>query len=254
MSPVESTAILVEPHLKKLLVIPTYNESENIRPLVRKVREYVPDMHILIIDDNSPDGTGRIADELAREHEGVRVMHREGKLGLGSAYVAGFKQALQDGYDLICQMDADFSHDPSYWPELLCGMDGHDVMIGSRYVRGGGTRNWGIHRRVLSRASNFIARLMLGIKVRDCTGGFRCYKRRVIETMNPDTIFSNGYSFLEEVLFRAVKAGASVGETPIVFVERRRGKSKISKKEILKAVVTLFRLRFGKGKGMRDEG
>jgi glycosyltransferase involved in cell wall biosynthesis len=231
---------------KKLLIIPTYNESENIRALVEKVRERVPDMHVLIIDDNSPDGTGRIADQLASEYEGIRAMHREGKLGLGSAYVAGFKQALADGYDLICQMDADFSHDPSYWPDLLRGMDGHDVMIGSRYVPGGGTRNWGIHRRLLSRASGFVARLVLGIKVRDCTGGFRCYKRHVIEKIDPGTIFSNGYSFIEEVLYKAVKAGAVVGETPIIFVERERGKSKISKKEIFKAVVTLFRLRFGK--------
>lgn len=230
--------------MKKLLVIPTYNESENIRLLVERVRQYVLDMHILIIDDNSPDGTGRIADEVAKEMRDIRVMHRPGKMGLGSAYVAGFKKALEDGYDLICQMDADFSHDPSYWPDLLRGMEGHDLMIGSRYVSGGGTRNWGLHRRLLSRASNFIARLVLGIDVRDCTGGFRCYRRHVIEKIDPDTIFSNGYSFLEEVLYKAVRAGAKVGETPIIFVERERGKSKISKREIFKAVATLFRLRF----------
>lgn len=231
--------------MKKLLIIPTYNEKDNIARLVRGVREHVPDMHVLIIDDNSPDGTGRLADELTQKYEGVFVMHRAGKMGLGSAYVAGFKKALAEGYDLVCQMDADFSHDPSHLPAILKGMETHDVMIGSRYVDGGGTRNWGLHRRILSRGSNFVARMLLGVKVRDCTGGFRCYKRRVIEGIKPDTIFSNGYSFLEEVLYKAIKAGATVGETPIIFVEREHGKSKISKGEIFKAMFTLVRLRLG---------
>jgi len=233
--------------MKKLLIIPTYNESANIGPLLKSVREHVPDMHVLIIDDNSPDGTGKMADELAREYADVSVIHRAGKMGLGSAYVTGFKKALADGYDLICQMDADFSHDPSYLPAILKGMQDHDVMIGSRYIKGGGTRNWGIHRRILSRTSNFVARLILGIGVRDCTGGFRCYKRHVIETIHPDAIFSNGYSFVEEVLYKALKSGARAGETPIVFVERRHGKSKISKREIFKAMLTLLKLRFGRG-------
>jgi glycosyltransferase involved in cell wall biosynthesis len=232
--------------MKKLLIIPTYDESANIRPLVKGVREHVPDMHILIIDDNSPDGTGRIADELAAQYADISVMHRPGKMGLGSAYVSGFKKGLAGGYDFICQMDADFSHDPSYWPAILKGMDNHDVMVGSRYVDGGGTKNWGLHRRILSRGSNFVARMILGINVRDCTGGFRCYRRSVLEAINPDAIFSNGYSFLEEVLFKAVKAGAAVGEAPIVFVERKHGKSKISKREIFKAMFTLVRLRFRK--------
>jgi len=231
--------------MKKLLIIPTYNESENIGPLIKGVLQNVPDMHILIIDDNSPDGTGRIAEELAGKYPNIYVMHRTGKMGLGSAYVTGFKKALADGYDVICQMDADFSHNPSYWPALLRGMADHDVMIGSRYVAGGGTRNWGLHRRILSRMSNLVARIVLGIRVRDCTGAFRCYKRGVIEAINPDTIFSNGYSFLEEVLYKAVRTGANIGETPIIFVERERGKSKISRKEIVKAVLTLFRLRIG---------
>jgi glycosyltransferase involved in cell wall biosynthesis len=234
--------------MKKLLIIPTYNESANIGPLVKSVREHVPDMHILIIDDNSPDGTGRLADELAGKYPDISVMHRPGKMGLGSAYVSGFKKALADGYDLICQMDADFSHNPSYLPALLKGMEDHDIMIGSRYVAGGGTKNWGIHRQILSRTSNFVARLILGIGVRDCTGGFRCYKRHVMEAINPDTIFSTGYSFVEEVLFKAVKSGARVGEAPIIFVERRHGKSKISKREIFKAMATLLKLRFGPGK------
>ncbi len=232
--------------MKKILLIPTYNEAENIRALVEAVRGFVPDMHVLIFDDNSPDGTGRIADELAAEYDNVRVVHRPRKMGLGSAYVAGFKQAIAEGYDLVCHMDADFSHDPKHWPDLLRGMDEHDVMIGSRYVAGGGTRDWGLCRRVLSRTSNFIARTVLGIKVRDCTGGFRCYRAEVLARINPDGIVSDGYSFLEEVLYKAIKAGAKVGETPIVFVERRLGQSKISKKEIFKAVGTLLRLRFMK--------
>jgi len=232
--------------MKKILIIPTYNEAENIRPLVEQVLERVPDMHVLICDDNSPDGTGGIADELAQEHENLRVVHRPGKMGLGSAYVMGFKKAVAEGYDCVCHMDADFSHDPKYWPDLLEGMDGHDVMIGSRYVAGGGTRNWGLHRRLLSRTSNFIARTLLGIRVRDCTGGFRCYRAGVLEKIGLDSIFSEGYSFLEEVLYKAVRAGASVGEVPIIFVERRLGKSKISRKEIFKAVITLLRLRFKK--------
>ncbi len=232
--------------MKKILLVPTYNEAENIRALVEAVLQVVPDMHVLVFDDNSPDGTGKIADELASENENVRVVHRPGKMGLGSAYVMGFKQAIAEGYELICHMDADFSHDPKYWPELLEGMGGHDVMIGSRYVAGGGTQDWGLHRRILSRVSNFIARTVLGIKVRDCTGGFRCYKADVLARINPDAIVSNGYSFLEEVLYKVIRAGAKVGETPIIFVERRLGQSKISKKEIFKAVGTLFRLRFMK--------
>ena len=232
--------------MKKILLIPTYNEAENIRAIVEAVLKYTPDMHILILEDNSPDGTGAIADELASEHQDVRVEHRAAKMGLGSAYVAGFKRAIAEDYDYICHMDADFSHDPKYWPDLLAGMQDNDVMIGSRYVSGGGTQNWGLHRRILSRTSNFIARTLLGLKVRDCTGGFRCYKSETLKKIDPGKIKSNGYSFLEEVLYKAAKSGAKIGETPIIFVERRLGQSKISKKEIFKAVATLFRLRFGK--------
>ena len=232
--------------MKKILIVPTYNEMENIRPLVEDVLKHVPDMHILIYDDNSPDGTGDIADELARENENVRVVHRPGKMGLGSAYISGFGKALKEGYEYICHMDADFSHDPKYWPDLLKGMKVNDVMIGSRYVSGGGTRNWGLHRRVLSRTSNFVARNVLGIPARDCTGGFRCYKAQILAKIGLDKIFSEGYSFLEEILFKVVRAGAKVGETPIIFVERTRGRSKISRKEIFKGVITLFRLRFSK--------
>ncbi len=232
--------------MKKILLIPTYNEAENIRAIVEAVLKYTPDMHILILEDNSPDGTGVIADELASEHQDVRVEHRAAKMGLGAAYVAGFKRAIAEDYDYICHMDADFSHDPKYWPDLLKGMDANDVMIGSRYVSGGGTQNWGLHRRILSRTSNFIARTLLGLKVRDCTGGFRCYKSETLKKIDPGKIKSNGYSFLEEVLYKAARSGAKIGETPIIFVERRLGQSKISKKEIFKAVATLFRLRFGK--------
>ncbi|NPA89907.1 MAG: polyprenol monophosphomannose synthase [Chloroflexi bacterium] len=226
------------------VVVPTYNEAENIAPLVRSIRQHVPEAHIIVVDDNSPDGTGQVADALAQQDPRVHVIHREGKLGLGTAYVAGFRKAFQLGADPICTMDADFSHDPRYLPPLLAKARTYDVAIGSRYVPGGGTRHWGLKRRVLSRGANWVARTLLGLSAHDCTAGFRAYRRHVLERIRPETVRADGYSYLVEILYRCQVHGFSVGEIPILFVDRRRGRSKISQREIFKAMGTVARLFF----------
>ncbi|MCP4645876.1 MAG: polyprenol monophosphomannose synthase [bacterium] len=227
--------------MKSIVVIPTYNEAENIQLLIKAIHKACPDLDVLVVDDGSPDGTAA----LAREMSGVEVLERSGKLGLGTAYVAGFKRVLEQGYERIVGMDADFSHDPKVLPALLELLDKHDVGIGARYVPGGGTRNWGIHRRLLSRTSNLVAKLILWMPVHDVTGAYRAYRRDVLERMELDTLRSEGYAFVVEILYRAHKNGATVGETPIIFEDRQRGASKISKSEIWRGITNLFRLRFG---------
>ncbi len=226
------------------VVVPTYNEAENIEPLVRQLLALPLDLRVIVVDDNSPDGTGEIVDRLAAEDARVRPLHRPGKLGLGTAHIAGFKQALQEGASLVLSMDADFSHNPRYVPSMVEKMRECDLVIGSRYVRGGGTRHCTLPRRVLSWGANAFAKVALGLRARDCTAGFRCYRREVLERVGLDQIFSEGYSFLIEMLFRAQHLGYRIGEVPITFENRQRGASKISKKEILKAVYTVLRLRF----------
>ena len=226
------------------VVIPTYNEAENIEALVRHIREHVPTAHIIIVDDNSPDGTGALADALAATDARVHVIHRPGKLGLGTAYVAGFAKAFELGADPICTMDADFSHDPAYLPTLIERTRTYDVVIGSRYVPGGGTRHWGVKRRLLSRGANWIARTFLRLSAHDCTAGFRAYRRYVLEAVRPETIRADGYSYLLEILYRCQAQGFRIGEIPIVFVDRLHGRSKISQKEIFKAAGTVARLFF----------
>jgi dolichol-phosphate mannosyltransferase len=230
--------------MKILIVLPTYNERNNIAPLVEEIFASVPDAEILVVDDNSPDGTGEEADRLSAVHPGMHVLHRQGKLGLGTAYLAGMHYFLERDYEGCITMDADFSHSPAYLPALIGGMKTYDVMIGSRYVEGGGTANWSLFRRILSRSANRIAHLILGLPANDCTAGFRCYHRRVLQAIDLDSIKSNGYSFLEEMLYICYKKGFTLGETPIVFVGRRHDKSKITKIEIFKALVTIFRIRF----------
>ncbi|RUA17112.1 MAG: polyprenol monophosphomannose synthase [Clostridia bacterium] len=227
-----------------LIIIPTFNEAENIRPLIERILELDETLDVLVVDDHSPDGTGDIAEAISTETPHVQVIHRPQKLGLGTAYTAGFVQALQQGYDRIITMDADFSHNPRYIPSLLRLSETYDLTIGSRYVPGGGVRLWGLHRRFLSKMANLFARTALGLQAHDCTAGFRCYRASVLETINPHTIRADGYSFLLEMLWRVQKAGFSIGETPIVFTDRRRGASKISQKEILLAAGTVFRLAF----------
>jgi len=224
-------------------IVPTYNERENIEALVGQLLALPVDVHVIIVDDNSPDGTGDIADRLAEENEGrVSVIHRAGKLGLGTAYIAGFKHALTDGADLVCSMDADFSHSPRYIPDMLTKAgQGYDLVIGSRYVRGGGS-NHGLVRKVFSWGANTITRLVLGLHAHDTTAGFRCYRREVLESLNLDGIKSSGYSFLFEMLYNVEQRGWKVGEVPIFFEDRRLGASKVSKGEISKALLAVFRL------------
>lgn len=233
-----------------LTIIPTYNEAENIAPLVESLRALDLDLHIVIVDDNSPDGTGAIADRLVQTYPAVHVIHRPAKLGLGTAYTTGFLFALEHGFERVVTMDADFSHNPRYLPSLIELTDQADVAIGSRYVAGGGVRLWGVNRRLLSRGANLFARSLLGLKVNDCTAGFRCYRSEVLKAIDPTSIRADGYSYLIEMLWRVLQAGFTVVETPIVFTDRRRGASKISRQEIVKAGATVLRLAFRAANGV----
>jgi dolichol-phosphate mannosyltransferase len=227
------------------VVIPTYNECENIQWLVSEILALDPPVGVIVVDDNSPDGTGDLADTLAAEHPAqVQVIHRPAKLGLGTAHIAGFKLALSQGTDRVLSMDADFSHHPRYIPALLAQSQEAHLTIGSRYVRGGGTRFCSWKRRALSLGANIFAKSMLGLPARDCTAGFRCYHREVLLSINLDDIFSNGYSFLIEMIYRTKRQGWRVSEVPIIFEDRRHGVSKISRREILAAMNTVLRLAF----------
>jgi dolichol-phosphate mannosyltransferase len=228
------------------IIIPTYNESENLEQLVELILALPIAAQIIVVDDNSPDGTGQIADHLAAEDGRVCVVHRTGKLGLGTAYVAGFHKALHVGAEYIVTMDADFSHHPRYIPSLVAHGDGAQVIVGSRYVRGGGTRYCSLKRRLLSRGANAFARLMLGLEAKDCTAGFRAYRRDALEAIDLDAIFSDGYSFLVEMLYACQRRGYHVAEVPIVFEDRRHGVSKISRQEVFKAIHTVLRLAWGR--------
>lgn len=225
-----------------LVIVPTYNEAENLEPLVESLLSLDIGLNILVVDDNSPDGTGDIAAHLSQREKGVHVIHRTGRQGLGTAYSAGFNHGLAHGYDRILTMDADFSHNPRYIPSLLELSASSDLSIGSRYVPGGGVRLWGFHRRALSRGANFIARTLLGLHAHDCTAGFRCYRAEVLRTIEPSSIRADGYSYLIEMLWRVQNAGFHIAETPIIFTDRRRGASKISQNEIFKAGSTVLRL------------
>ncbi|MBI4511427.1 MAG: polyprenol monophosphomannose synthase [Deltaproteobacteria bacterium] len=228
-----------------LIIIPTYNERDNVPAISRAIHETVPDVHVLFVDDNSPDGTGRVADELAAKDPRIRVLHRSGKLGLGTAYLAGFRHGLQAGYPYLIEMDADFSHDPKYLSEMLKrARESCDVVIGSRYVDGGGTENWGLGRKIISFGGGLYARTILGIDIQDMTAGFICYRRHVLETLDLGAIRSEGYGFQIELKYRVVKAGFRVEEMPIVFVDRRVGQSKMSKKIFLEALTMVWKIRF----------
>ena len=224
------------------IIIPTYNEQENISLLVRDIVGLGLGSQIIIVDDNSPDGTGQLADELAAQHHRVRVIHRSAKLGLGTAHIAGMKAAMDDGAAQIVTMDADFSHHPRYIPNLLTALARFDVVVGSRYVAGGGTRYCTAPRRVLSRGANLFARTALSLHIGDATAGFRGYRRAVLESIALDDVVSDGYSFLIEVLYRCQRQGWRIGEVPIVFENRQRGASKISQTEIVRAMQTVVRL------------
>lgn len=224
------------------IIIPTFNERENLSELTHEILDLRLESQIIIIDDNSPDGTGKLADELAERYAGITVVHRPRKLGLGTAHIAGFRTAVALGANRIVTMDADFSHHPRYLPALLSALDHHDVVIGSRYVSGGGTRYCTLPRRLLSRGANFFARAALGLQAGDATAGFRGYRRAVLESIALDQVFSDGYSFLIEMLDQCQVLGWRIGEIPIIFENRQQGTSKISRIEILKALRTVMRL------------
>jgi dolichol-phosphate mannosyltransferase len=220
---------------KAVVCLPTYNERENIEPMLRALGD--KGVRVLVIDDNSPDGTGELADRLAQELGYVDVLHRERKEGLGPAYLAGFRHALAGDAELVLEMDCDFSHDPDYVPRLIAAVeDGADLALGSRYVRGGGVRNWGLLRRLISAGGSFYARIVLGVKVRDLTGGFKCYRRAVLEAIDLDAVDSKGYAFQIETTYRALRAGFEVVEVPITFADREVGGSKMSKAIIAEAI------------------
>jgi dolichol-phosphate mannosyltransferase len=220
------------------LILPTYNEAQNVGPIVRAARSHLrPDDRILVVDDNSPDGTGMLADELAEQLAGVDVLHRPEKQGLGRAYLAGFAYALQRGADLVLEMDADFSHDAADLPRLIAAAEGSgDLVLGSRYVAGGSVSDWGLLRRLVSRGGSWYARVILGVKVRDLTGGYKCFRRSVLEALDLDAVHADGYGFQIELTYRAIQAGFRVIEIPIVFRDRRVGESKMNARIALEAV------------------
>ena len=228
---------------KSLIVIPTYNEKENIVTLVEAILKLPFDISALIVDDNSPDGTGIIADELARKYDKVDVIHRKGKGGRGSACLAGFRYAASLDVDYIFEMDADLSHNPKEIPEFLEKIKNYDAVIGSRYAEGSRIINWGILRRIFSRLANFYAGLLLGIPITDYTNGYRCYRKEVLNDLDIDKIDSSGYIVLSEVAYQLARKGCTIGEVPTVFVNRRRGESNLSIKEITDAFVSLLRIR-----------
>ncbi len=232
---------------KTLVTVATYNEMENLPDLVEAILGVVPEADVLVIDDNSPDGTGEWCDAKSREDSRVRCLHREGKLGLGTATIAGMRYGVEHGYRYVLNMDADFSHHPKYLPSLIAGMDPSegppvDVMIGSRYVPGGGIEGWGLQRHVMSSGVNLYARWLLGLKPKDCSGAFRCYRAEQLAALDFDAVRSRGYSFQEEILWHLKRQGARFGEAPIVFVDRQRGASKINMKEAVAALWIIFKL------------
>jgi dolichol-phosphate mannosyltransferase len=228
-----------------LIVVPTYNERDNARGIAERLLAALPGADLLFVDDNSPDGTGALLDELAAAQPRVHVMHRAGKLGLGTAYVEGFGWGLARGYGYLFEMDADGSHDPKYLPQMLAlAEDGADLVGGSRYVPGGGTRHWGVGRKLISRGGSLYARLILGVDVRDVTAGFVCWRRAALEAIDLSTITSNGYSFQIEMKYRALKRNLRVVETPIVFVDRRVGQSKMSRAIVVEALLKVWGMRF----------
>lgn len=231
--------------MKSIIVIPTYNERENIYKLVSQILDLPPNLEVVIVDDNSPDGTGEIADQLASKNGRVHVIHRTGKLGLGTAYIAGFQYALRGDYELIFTMDADLSHDPKYIPDFLEKIKDFDVVLSSRYMHGISVVNWDFRRLLLSTGANAYLRTVTGLRLSDLTGGYRCFRRKVLESINLEAVHSNGYAFIVETTFRAWKKGFKIGEVPIIFIDRDEGSSKLSRHDVVEAFIIPWRLRFG---------
>lgn len=236
--------------MRAVVCLPTYNEAENLDAMLRALGDVLPpDARVLVVDDNSPDGTGQLADRLAGELDFVDVLHRPQKEGLGPAYIAGFRRALADGAELVLEVDCDFSHDPRDVPRLIAAAERADVVLGSRYVEGGGVENWGALRRFVSWGGSFYARTLLGVGVRDLTGGFKCFHRTVLETIDLDAIRAAGYAFQIETTYRALRAGFRVVEVPITFADRTAGSSKMSKAIFLEAVWKVPALRLAALRG-----
>ena len=221
--------------MRTLVVTPTYNEADNVIPLVRKILAQADSLEACVVDDGSPDGTGDLVRAEMENEPRLHLVQREGKLGLGTAYLAGFRYAIENGFEQVVTMDCDFSHDPRYLPDILGAMEHHDLVIGSRYVPGGGIANWPLHRRALSAFANFYTRLLLRMPVRDCTSGYRCYRVSMLEEVDLFAVRSSGYSFLYETVFLVHRGGFRIGETPILFEDRVAGQSKINRSEIYRA-------------------
>ena len=236
-----------------LVVVPTYNEKDNVQVIARRLFEAVPSAHLLVVDDNSPDGTGRLADELAAADERVHVLHRTAKNGLGAAYIAGFGWAREQGFDVVVEMDADGSHSPEQLPRLLAALEHADLVLGSRWVPGGEVVNWPRSREILSRGGNAYARTMLRLPLQDATGGYRAYRREVLDSLPLGEVASQGYCFQVDLAWQSWKAGWEVVEVPITFVERERGESKMNRSIVLEAVwrVAWWGLRSGRSRGVR---
>lgn len=232
----------LSPPRRLLITVCTYNERENLPLLIPEILAQVPWANILVIDDNSPDGTGQLADDLARQDARIRVQHRRGKLGLGTAILAGFREAIAQNYDFVLNMDADFSHHPRHLPALIGLMDAYDVSIGSRYVPGGKAVGWSLKRHFMSRGINLYARLLLGLRTRDNSGAYRCYRVAKLKELDLNLIRAKGYAFQEEILYRCRRVGCRLEETPIVFEDRRLGLSKINYREVVTALWVIFLL------------
>lgn len=229
---------------RTLICIPTYNEADNIEPLLRRIQAVIPpEVQVLVIDDGSPDGTGKIVDGLKAQGLPVQALHRTKKMGLGPAYIAGFHWGMAQGFERFIEMDADFSHEPSYLPRMLELLETYDVVIGSRYVPGGGTKNWGMIRKIISRGGSFYSRALLGAPIRDFTGGFNGWQREVLEAVDLASLRSDGYSFQIELKFRAYLKGYKIVEFPILFEDRKVGKSKMSKRIVIEALKRVWSFR-----------
>ncbi len=229
-----------------LIVVPTYNERENLEALIAAILARLPEVHVLVVDDNSPDGTGALADGLAAADPRLHAIHRAGKLGLGTAYLAGFRWALQRDYTAVFEMDADFSHQPRFLPDFLRELERNDLVLGCRYMSGGGVEDWGLGRQLISRGGNLYARLVLGVPFTDLTGGFKCFRRAVLEALDLDAVHQVGYGFQIELTWRTLGAGFRVGQVPIIFPDRTKGQSKMSGAIFREAALGVWRLRMGR--------
>ncbi|MCX8092681.1 MAG: polyprenol monophosphomannose synthase [Candidatus Goldbacteria bacterium] len=231
--------------MKTLIIIPTYNERENIKRLIPEIKKVNKKFHILVVDDNSSDGTVSVVNSFKKKDKTIHLIKRPYKSGLGKAYVDGFRYALKEKYDLIFEMDADFSHDPKYIPDFLKEIKNYDLVIGSRYINGVSVVNWPISRLILSKFANFYARVITGLPLSDCTSGFKCYRRNVIEAIDLNKIHSDGYAFQIEMHYKAWKKGFRIKEIPIIFVDRHSGTSKMSRRVVLEAIIVVWKLRLG---------